>query len=232
MDEAQWLAATNPDNLLYHLQNEAASSERKARLFACACCRRIWHLLSDERSRNAIEVLERFVDRKASKKEMDAAIDASATALNALDQGKDPARYYAAGAVYHAADDIVDPLADAEESAEHAASAAADAEHDAEEDDDAWGQRNREEEAEQARLVREVFGNPFRKKRFKRDWRSSDVRTIAAGIYEERAFDRLPILADALEEAGCTDEALLEHLRQGGPHVRGCWALDRAIGKK
>ena len=57
-------------------------------------------------------------------------------------------------------------------------------------------------------------------------WNGGTVGRIAAGIYEERAFDRLPILADALEDAGCTDPALLTHCRGPGPHVRGCWAVD------
>ena len=54
---------------------------------------------------------------------------------------------------------------------------------------------------------------------------------LAQAIYEARAFDRLPILADALEEAGWTDNAILTHLRSAGPHVRGCWALDLVLGK-
>jgi hypothetical protein len=57
------------------------------------------------------------------------------------------------------------------------------------------------------------------------------VRKLARGIYHERAFDRLPVLADALEEAGCTDETLLGHLRGPGPHVLGCWAVDLILGK-
>jgi hypothetical protein len=82
------------------------------------------------------------------------------------------------------------------------------------------------------RLVQEVFGNPFRRRRFRRDWRTPDVQTLAAGIDAEGAFERLPILADALEDAGCTDAVLLAHLRQPGGHVLGCWALDRALGRR
>jgi hypothetical protein len=58
------------------------------------------------------------------------------------------------------------------------------------------------------------------------------VLHLATAIYEESAFDRLPILADALEEAGCTDVELLGHLRGPGPHVRGCWVVDLITGKK
>ncbi len=62
-------------------------------------------------------------------------------------------------------------------------------------------------------------------------WNDGIVVTLAQGIYEKGAFDRLPILADVLEEAGCTDAAILNHCRSGGEHVRGCGALDAVLGK-
>jgi hypothetical protein len=62
-------------------------------------------------------------------------------------------------------------------------------------------------------------------------WHGGTIPKLAQAIYDERAFDRLPVLADALEEAGCTDADLLGHLRGPGPHVRGCWALDLLLGK-
>jgi hypothetical protein len=80
-------------------------------------------------------------------------------------------------------------------------------------------------------LLRCVFGNPFREPAFNKKWRTETVTALASGIYEERAFDRLPILADALEEAGCDDPAMLSHLRVPGPHCRGCWVLDLALGR-
>jgi hypothetical protein len=58
------------------------------------------------------------------------------------------------------------------------------------------------------------------------------VARLARGIYDDRAFDRLPILADALEDAGCHDTAILDHCRQPGPHVRGCWVVDLLLGKE
>src|SRR5262249_52810933 len=88
-----------------------------------------------------------------------------------------------------------------------------------------WGATGAEGGAAEAALVREVFGNPFRPVAFEPGWRSPDVLRLGRAIYEERAFDRLPILADALEEAGCDDAELLGHLRGDGPHARGCWAL-------
>ena len=98
------------------------------------------------------------------------------------------------------------------------------------------------EEAQQATLLREVFPNPFRPPLplapAVLTWNDGTVPRIAQGIYDERELpagtlgtDRLPILADALLDAGCDDEDLLTHLRSPGSHVRGCWALDLILGK-
>lgn len=82
----------------------------------------------------------------------------------------------------------------------------------------------------QAVLEREVYG-PVARPRFLPGWQTSTALAIAAGVYADRAFDRLPVLADALEDAGCDSPELLAHLRGPGPHVRGCWALDLVLGK-
>ncbi|MCI0701000.1 MAG: hypothetical protein L0241_07950 [Planctomycetia bacterium] len=80
-------------------------------------------------------------------------------------------------------------------------------------------------------LVREIFGNPFRPVVVEPSWLTSDVVALAAGIYEDRAFDRMPILADALQDAGCDNNDILNHCRGEGPHVRGCWVIDALLGK-
>jgi hypothetical protein len=80
--------------------------------------------------------------------------------------------------------------------------------------------------------VREVFGYPLRLPGFAPAWRTPAVLALARSAYEERSFEDLPLLADALEEAGCTDPKILTHLREQGPHVRGCWALDLILGKE
>jgi hypothetical protein len=93
----------------------------------------------------------------------------------------------------------------------------------------------RAETARLADLLRDILGNPFRRVSLRPSWlrwQASMVPRIARAAYEERAFDRLPVLADALEEAGCTDADVLSHLRGPGPHVRGCWALDLILGKQ
>ena len=82
-------------------------------------------------------------------------------------------------------------------------------------------------------LLRDVFGNPFRPVTFNPAWRTTDVALLATGIYDERAFDRMPILADALQDAECDNNDLLKHLRDSkATHVRGCWALDLVLGKE
>jgi hypothetical protein len=81
------------------------------------------------------------------------------------------------------------------------------------------------------RLMREIFGNPFRPVAFDPMWRTSDAVLLARGVYESRDFSAMPILADALQDAGCDDEVVLRHCQQGGEHVRGCWVVDLVLGK-
>jgi hypothetical protein len=81
-------------------------------------------------------------------------------------------------------------------------------------------------------LVRDVVGNPFRRTTVELAWRTPTVLSLSRGIYEERAFDRCAILADALEDAGCDNADVLGHLRTGGPHVRGCWAVDLLLERE
>jgi hypothetical protein len=84
----------------------------------------------------------------------------------------------------------------------------------------------------QADLVRCVFGNPFRPVAFAPGWRTPTVLALAGAIYEEKAFERLPILGDALIDAGCDDAELLGHCRGPGPHARGCWPVDLLLNKE
>ena len=81
-------------------------------------------------------------------------------------------------------------------------------------------------------LLRDIFGNPFRPVAFDPAWRSEAAVGIARGIYDDRAFERMPILADALQEAGCEHSDILAHCREPGVHVRGCWVVDLVLGKE
>jgi hypothetical protein len=79
--------------------------------------------------------------------------------------------------------------------------------------------------------LQKLVGNPFRAIKFIPSWLTTTVVSLASGIYEEKAFDRMPILADALQDAGCDNEDILNHCRQPGEHVRGCWVVDLLLGK-
>lgn len=83
-----------------------------------------------------------------------------------------------------------------------------------------------------ANLLRDLFGNPFRSVEIHPCWKTPLLEVMAGTAYRDRDFASLPILADALEDAGCTDSEVLHHLRGPGPHVRGCWVLDLILGKK
>jgi hypothetical protein len=85
--------------------------------------------------------------------------------------------------------------------------------------------------AEMRGLIRDVFGNPFRPAALDAAWRTSPTVGLARSMYESRNFGTMPILADALEEAGCNNPDMLTHCREPGNHVRGCWVVDLVLGK-
>ena len=84
----------------------------------------------------------------------------------------------------------------------------------------------------QVQILRDLFGNPFRPANIAPSCRPSKLVALAQGIYDNYAFDRLPVFADALEEAGCDNPEVLNHCRAPGPHVRGCWVVDLVLGKE
>src|SRR5262249_51083747 len=99
--------------------------------------------------------------------------------------------------------------------------------------DAVWNRASSEASRRVADDLREVIGNPFRS--FLPDphwlrWRDGVVVRIARDIYEGQSFDETPVLADALEDAGCDDTEMWQPLRSGRGHVRGCWAVDRVLG--
>jgi hypothetical protein len=80
--------------------------------------------------------------------------------------------------------------------------------------------------------LRDIFGNPFRPVAFSPEWRTDTVVTLARTMYESREFGAMPILADALQDAGCDNDDILNHCREPGTHVRGCWVVDLVLGKE
>jgi hypothetical protein len=142
MTEAEWLTATDPIPMLEFLKGKA--SDRKLRLFAVACCRRIWPRLT---------MVPRYTILAG---------DSASAQLGSL---------------------------------------------------------------------RDIFGNPFRPVTLNPSWLTSTVLALANGIYNDKAFDQMPILADVLMDSGCDNEDILNHCRQPGEHVRGCFVLDLLLGK-
>ena len=78
----------------------------------------------------------------------------------------------------------------------------------------------------QAAILRDIFGNPFRPVTFSPSWQTDTAVTLASQMYDARDFSAMPILADALQDAGCDSADVLDHCREAGPHVRGCWVVD------
>jgi hypothetical protein len=212
MTEQEWLLCDQPQAMLDSLPDNA--SGRKLRLFACYCCRRVWNLLAHEWSKDAIEVAERYADGEATSVELEFAARAASEAEY---DGKKAGGYYASQSAFFVADDS--PEFSARQSADSAAAAI----------------RERDEsEAEvpvQAAFLHDIFGNPFHPLVADPSWRTTNVVGLAYAIYADRAFDRMPILGDALEDAGCDNADILNHCRQSGEHVRGCWVVDLILGK-
>jgi hypothetical protein len=203
------------------------ASPRKLRLFAVACCRQVWRLLTDPRSRAAVEVAERYADGEADERERAAARTA---ALSAAGRGARQAAWAAYWAASRNAAESVENacVAAGAASAWSAAGAAGEAGGDRA---SAWDAAAAADNRAQAALLRDLFDDLIRPPALERAWLTPPVVALAQGAYERRDAAALPVLADALEEAGCADAALLAHCRGPGPHVRGCWVVDRLLGR-
>lgn len=238
MTETEWLSCDDPGIMLAFVNRRA--SDRKSRLFAVGCCRRIWHMLTHEASRVHVEVAERFVDRsighEALNEQQKLAEDALWESGWSLPGAGCAAWLVKADreAAMAVVQDEVDPGAVAGAVAESLGWEAA-APQLADKDYAAWRATveatRSEERGVQRDLVRCVFGNPFRPISVKPSWLSTRVIELSRAIYDERAFERLPELADALQAAGCEAREILDHCRERYPHARGCWALDSILGR-
>lgn len=211
MTEAEWKRATNPDAVLAALGHPAG--DRKLRLFAVACCRAVWPLLAGGPGRAVVELAERYADGDTTDDDLWAGV----VRLNAY-QGADRRHVTSrTGACLWAGWVPRWGKADLPSAVGRVARFAA----------AAGGKGHR---ATQAATARCIFGNPFRPVTFDPRWRSADAVGLARGIYDDRAFDRLLLLADALMDAGCSDEQIIAHCRGDGPHARGCWVMDLILG--
>jgi hypothetical protein len=243
MTEDEWLASTDPEPMLFHCAGIA--SDRKLRLFATACCRRIAHVISDENTRMIVDVSEKYADgmnvsldfefqnfgfsdfhnyRDNRQVTVIEAIALSAVSclrhrLKCSDASQDSS--FVMGHPELARQNLTKEEQERIVNSRGATVKMA-----------TINKARKQELIEQARLIRDIFGNPFRPVTINPSWLTATVIALATSIYSEKAFDRLPILADALQDAGCENDEILNHLRQPGEHCRGCWALDLVLAKE
>ena len=216
--EGDWLHGTDPQEMLLGLP--AAVPERRLRRFALACCQRVEARLTHPLSRRALILAEGYASGLATDDEMQAL---SSRFLEEYD-----ARLAASGRNWNAVSTADLAAASAMTRTAFPANAARAAAEAAED--------KPEERSAQCRLLRCIFGNPFRPlpplDPAWLAWYGGSVVRLARAIYDERKFEWMPVLADALEEAGCHDRDILGHCReQGGVHARGCWLLDLLLNK-
>jgi hypothetical protein len=215
------------------------ASDRKLRLFSVACCRRIWDFITDVQCRAVVEITERSADAPIDPQEI-LALDFDGITDDCGGPGE-PYRmaFMVAGHVgysfiglVHGSPYRTNDLQDAVSTSRGAAHTKALSLVPSDEEGSLplFQQCMADEQAVQCDILRDIFGNPFRPKfaidSSRLSWNDGIVPKLAQAIYDDRAFDRLPILADALEEAGCTNADILNHCRQPGEHVRGCWVVD------
>jgi hypothetical protein len=240
MTADEWVTSTDALEMLKAVRGKWRDQDalhRRLRRYYLACCRAIWPLLAQAYSRRGVMVGERYVEGQAGRAELSQAEynaegapmrvgtgDAAhitfwvravqvmppgdlASMLHTADSRSWAPRVVLTAAAYFV-DFALRPTDHAMKSPDCVFAAFL----------SAW-------------LLRCVFPNPLRRPTMLPAWRTQDVVGLARGIYEDRAFDRLPILADALMDAGCDNEQVLGHCLSDGPHVRGCFAVDLVLGK-
>ncbi len=219
MTEQEWLAATDPMPMLEFLR--AKGSDRKLRLFACACCKSVAPLLQCNECFRVVEVGESYADDTVSESVAEARKHARSEWIEYDGYGylADAASLVRSTVDHHPHQ--ITWLCPAEMDWQAAADG-----------DQGEASIFKALSQHQPHLLRCVFGNPFRPVTIPMSWLTSDVLSLAHGIYAERAFDRTPILADALQDAGCDNADILDHCRDpNGVHVRGCWVVDLLLRK-
>jgi hypothetical protein len=242
MTEKEWSSSNDVRNMLWHVTPGA--TERKLVLYVAACCRRIAGMLTDSRPLKAVEVAERVPEGLAAPEELrQASADAGIAWVNAMFAAEGVSTegfankyqspdYNRARRAAYAADAVSQFLNRPELAVDRSTCSARHAAGD--ESPDALfsvlSTGNPEREIHR-RFLDDIFGNPYRPVAFDPRWRTSDAVALAQAIYDDRAFERLPILADALMDAGCEDEQVVGHCRNEGPHVCGCWVVDLVLGK-
>jgi hypothetical protein len=211
MSADDWDRSLAPRVMFPHVRE--AAPQRKLRLFTCAVCRAVWDRITNEDCRRGVEVAERFADGEASDRTRR---DAQRRVNVVLDvRGKrDLLRLCVSWALTKPGKWDVSLAA---EVVSHNSLCVV------------KGPKMRRTQAD---LIRCIFGNPFREVEFDTTWRTDTAVSLARGMYESRDFGAMPILADALQDAGCDSEHVLNHCRDAkATHARGCWVVDAVLGK-
>jgi len=229
--EGEWLASTDLAALLRceQVRGRTKRLQRRLRLFSCACARQLEPWFKNPRLLKALDASERYADGLIK----DAGIGKWNAETNKLWRAADQSRVR----------DKVSVV-----TAHWAVAYSCMAEKYGGYQDIAWrilqvDRAFREKKGELVTLflaiLRDILGNPFRPVAVDPAWRTPPVISLAQGAYDERHLpagtldsDRLAVLADALEDAGCDGTDILTHLRGPGPHVRGCWAVDLVLARK
>jgi hypothetical protein len=237
MTEPEWLAATRPADLIEFIFFDTEVSDRRLRLFSCACAQRVCHLTVDEAFAGLVELAEAYADERVAADVLKARNSACTDRYRELHRSSSPAETFARMAAlrcgYWASErkrdfyqphdlDFPYPLGAAQDAwgaVSHAGG------------DERGNQDGIREDQVQVAILQDIFGNPFRPVTFLPEWRTSTVLALAQQMYDSRDFGAMPILADALQDAGCDSENVLNHCRSGAVHVRGCWVVDLALGK-
>jgi hypothetical protein len=248
MTDADWRACTSPIPMLEFLRNHGTPQmpwlRRKLRLLASGYCRRIRDRLPEGPYREAIEVIEQYADGEATQaqlKEARAALAPQLLPFEFVTREKIHRAFLCAMRTHDGEEDVgqmsyvalstaweIGELTSVPRKVWEASTPQWDAYA------KARGKSFFTEQRLRADLVRDVIPSPLRKVEFDPEWlawREETVTHIARAIYQEHRLDDVAILADALEEAGCTIPAILDHCRQSGPHLRGCWVVDLLLGK-
>jgi hypothetical protein len=220
MTEEEWLRSEDPlamftvaRSALDHAWPNGQRTRRKRELFSAACCRIVWPWVEpDEACRRLVEAIETQSDAPIPEAELDEIWDGVKQSARHPSDDTPIAQMLAADLVYD--------TGDVETTIRRLST---------EYDFSEWGPAS-VRAALVADILRDIVGNPFRPVVADPSWLTSTALALARGIHAERAFDRLPILADALQDAGCEEQQVLAHCRGRGPHIRGCWLVDMVLG--
>jgi hypothetical protein len=232
MDENEWLTSEDPETMFAQMQDRIPW--RKQRLLACACVRLVWHHVGDARLRALVELSEGYADGRTSVQSLAVAAAPLFEVIRVPFERLliEPSLAASAAAFVVGQQSISMHMSQVLQLTQTSAVPFI-------ERGGSEGPMQPDNDAQQAHtrhiadLFRDIIGNPFRPVALHSDWlawEGGTVGRLAETIYEERRYQDLPVLADALEEAGCDEPEILDHLRGRGVHARGCWILDLARG--